>query len=349
MFLVGWIVMCINLWKTIRSGKPTNEVREIAVLQRGTVDTMGMKETFINDPLTYTIGGLLLVFGWIFLPPGADITSLICAIIFGFMAVRRFQQTSKTWAFWYEKLLHNYLPFTVLTFVAVVIGGLIQIIPTVTVNSAKNVEDRIQKLYEPLELAGRDIYVSEGCYNCHSQMIRTLVPDVMRYGDYSRLGESIYDHPFQWGSKRTGPDLAREGGVRPDSWHYEHMMDPRSMSPQSNMPPYAHLKDKAFDQKALPKKIAVLRQLGVPYPPMDATAIKMKALEQGVKIAEELKKSNIQIRPDCELVAIIAYLQKLGQFEQPAVEDALKAKGQGIPFPLSPVIPDKARSAAILK
>ena len=345
MFLLGWIVMCINLWKTIRSGTPYNEVREIAVLQRGTADTMGMKETFINDPLTYTVGGLLLVFGWIFLPPGADIASLICACIFGYMAVRRFQQTSKSWAFWYEKLLHNYLPFTVLTFVAVVIGGLIQIIPTVTVNSAKNVEDRIQKLYEPLELAGRDIYVSEGCYNCHSQMIRTLVPDVMRYGDYSRLGESIYDHPFQWGSKRTGPDLAREGGARPDSWHYEHMMDPRSMSPQSNMPPYAHLKEKPFDQKTLPKKIAVLRQLGVPYPPMDATEIKMKALEAGVKIAEELKKSNIVVRPDCELVAIIAYLQKLGQFDP--VEEILSKNGQGIPFPLSPVIPDKARSAAV--
>jgi len=347
MFLLGWIVMCINLWKTIRSGTPYNEVREIAVLQRGTADTMGMKETFINDPLTYTVGGLLLVFGWIFLPPGADIASLICACIFGYMAVRRFQQTSKSWAFWYEKLLHNYLPFTVLTFVAVVIGGLIQIIPTVTVNSAKNVEDRIQKLYEPLELAGRDIYVSEGCYNCHSQMIRTLVPDVMRYGDYSRLGESIYDHPFQWGSKRTGPDLAREGGARPDSWHYEHMMDPRSMSPQSNMPPYAHLKEKPFDQKALPKKIAVLRQLGVPYPPMDATEIKMKALEAGVKIAEELKKSNIVVRPDCELVAVIAYLQKLGQFEQPVIEETLGKNGQGIPFPLSPGIPDKTRSAAV--
>ena len=345
MFLLGWIVMCINLWKTIRSGTPYNEVREIAVLQRGTADTMGMKETFINDPLTYTVGGLLLVFGWIFLPPGADIASLICACIFGYMAVRRFQQTSKSWAFWYEKLLHNYLPFTVLTFVAVVIGGLIQIIPTVTVNSAKNVEDRIQKLYEPLELAGRDIYVSEGCYNCHSQMIRTLVPDVMRYGDYSRLGESIYDHPFQWGSKRTGPDLAREGGARPDSWHYEHMMDPRSMSPQSNMPPYAHLKEKPFDQKTLPKKIAVLRQLGVPYPPMDATEIKMKALEAGVKIAEEFKKSNIVVRPDCELVAIIAYLQKLGQFDP--VEEILSKNGQGIPFPLSPVIPDEARSAAV--
>jgi cbb3-type cytochrome oxidase cytochrome c subunit len=115
---------------------------------------------------------------------------------------------------WYEKLLHNWLPFTMLTFVAVALGGLIQIIPTITVNTAKNMEDRIQQLYTPLELAGRDIYVSEGCYNCHSQMIRTMLPDVLRYGDYSRLGESIYDHPFQWGSKRTGPDLAREGGAR---------------------------------------------------------------------------------------------------------------------------------------
>jgi cytochrome c oxidase cbb3-type subunit I/II len=343
MFLLGWIVMCINLWKTIRSGKAVNEVREVAVLQRGGTDTMGMKETFFNDPTACTFGALLLIFGWIFLPPGADVASLICAIIFGYMAVRRFQKTSHSWANWYESLLHNYLPFTVLTFVAVVIGGLIQIIPTVTVNSAKNVEDRLQKLYEPLELAGRDIYVSEGCYNCHSQMIRTLVPDVMRYGDYSRLGESIYDHPFQWGSKRTGPDLAREGGQRPDSWHYEHLMDPRSMSPQSNMPPYAHLSGKAFDQKALPSKIAVLRRLGVPYPPMDATEIKMKALEQGVKIATELKKSNIVVRPDSEMVAVIAYLQKLGQFEQPAVEETLTKKGQGVPFPLAPIIPDKGR------
>jgi cytochrome c oxidase cbb3-type subunit I/II len=206
-------------------------------------------------------------------------------------------------------------------------------------------EDRIQKLYEPLELAGRDIYVSEGCYNCHSQMIRTLVPDVMRYGEYSRLGESIYDHPYQWGSKRTGPDLAREGGARPNSWHYEHMMDPRSMSPQSNMPSYTHLQDKPFDQNALPKKIAVLTQLGVPYPVMDATSIKMKALEQGAAIAEDLKKANIVVRPDSEMVAIIAYLQKLGQFETPAIEETLIKKGGGVPFPLTPVNPDKARSA----
>jgi cytochrome c oxidase cbb3-type subunit I/II len=346
MFLVGWLVMCINLWKTIRSGKATNEVREVALLQRDSSQVMGLGETFFNDPLTYSIGGLLLVCGWLFLPPGADVASLICACIFAFMAVKRFQKAHQTWSFWYDKLLHNYLPFTLLTFVAVVIGGLIQLIPTITVNTAKNMEDRIQKLYEPLELAGRDIYVSEGCYNCHSQMIRTLVPDVMRYGEYSRLGESIYDHPYQWGSKRTGPDLAREGGARPNSWHYEHMMDPRSMSPQSNMPSYTHLKDKPFDQNALPKKIAVLTQLGVPYPVMDATSIKMKALEQGAAIAEDLKKANIVVRPDSEMVAIIAYLQKLGQFETPAIEETLtKKSGGGVPFPLTPVNPDKARSA----
>jgi cytochrome c oxidase cbb3-type subunit I/II len=348
MFLVGWIVMCINLFKTIASGKATNEVREVAVIQHDSSQKMGLGETFFNDPLTYSIGGILLVCGWLFLPRGADVASLVCACIFAFMAVKRFKKAHQTWSFWYEKLLHNYLPFTILTFVAVVIGGLIQLIPTITVNTAKNMEDRIQKLYEPLELAGRDIYITEGCYNCHSQMIRTLVPDVMRYGDYSRLGESIYDHPYQWGSKRTGPDLAREGGARPNSWHYEHMMDPRSMSPQSNMPAYAHLKDKAFDQNALPKKIAVLRQLGVPYPAMDATSIKMKALEQGAAIAEDLKKANIVVRPDSEMVAIIAYLQKLGQYDTPAVEDVLtKKSGGGVPFPLTPVNPDKARSAMV--
>src|SRR6185436_2720682 len=116
-----------------------------------------------------------------------------------------------SWAFWYEKLLENYLPFTVLTFIAAAIGGLLQIIPTVVVNRAENVEGRLQTMYTPLELCGRDLYVSEGCYNCHTQMVRQLVPDVLRYGnqgvtdDYSHLGESIFDHPFQWGSKRTGP------------------------------------------------------------------------------------------------------------------------------------------------
>jgi len=199
----------------------------------------------------------------------------------------------------------------------VAIGGAIQIIPTVTVNRAANIEDHLQTLYTPLELAGRDIYVSEGCYNCHSQMIRTLVPDVLRYGDYSRLGESIYDHPFQWGSKRTGPDLAREANRRPASWHYQHFLDPRSTSPGSNMPAYPWLFDDKADIKALPGKIRTMVTLGVPYKPMTRDEIEQGALEQGMKIATELKSTDPNVEADTKVIALIAYLQSLGRFETP--------------------------------
>jgi cytochrome c oxidase cbb3-type subunit I/II len=281
------------------------------------------------------------VLAWLFLPPGADVAALLCAGFFSVLAVKKFRESHRRWSNWYDSLLNNWLPFTMLTFVAVALGGLIQIIPTVTVNRAKNVEDRIQQLYTPLELAGRDLYVSEGCYNCHSQMIRTMLPDVLRYGDYSRLGESIYDHPFQWGSKRTGPDLARLGGKYPHSWHYDHMMEPRSTSVGSNMPAYPHLFTDKFDQKTLPKKVAVMTRLGVPYPAMTADEIKMQALEQAVKIAEELKAQGKVAAPDTQIVALIAYLQKLGKFETPEVERKLSP--QGVPFPLQPALPDSHR------
>jgi cytochrome c oxidase cbb3-type subunit I/II len=209
--------------------------------------------------------------------------------------------------------LVNAAPFTVLTFLAVAAGGLIQIIPTTIVNRAQNVEDRIQAPYTPLELAGRDIFISEGCYNCHSQMIRTLVPDVMRYGDYSRLGESIYDHPYQWGSRRIGPDLARVGGKYPDSWHYKHMMNPRAISPGSNMPNYPWLFDTDTDVAALPAKLSVQRTLGVPYPALTPEEIQKQVDAQAQEIAGRLRESDIQVKPSREIVAIIAFLQKLGK------------------------------------
>jgi len=212
----------------------------------------------------------------------------------------------------------------VLTFIAVAAGGLIQIIPTVLVNRARNVEDRIQVPYTPLELAGRDLYVSEGCYNCHSQMIRTLVPDVMRYGDYSRLGESIYDHPYQWGSRRIGPDLAREGGKYPDSWHFQHMMNPRAISPGSNMPNYPWLFDTDTDVAALPAKISVQRTLGVPYPEWTPAEIQAQVDEQAAGIVARLRDADLRVEPDRQIVALIAYLQKLGKSE-PA-RPALAAK-----------------------
>lgn len=346
MYLVGMGLMLWNLWMTARSGKPVNESREIAVIEHGRVDNMGAKETFLSDPVTYFFSGLFLLMGWIFLPRGADITALVCALIFGAIAVRKFATSHHTWSQWYERLLENWLPFTVLTFIAVALGGLIQIIPTVMVNRAKNMEDRIQQVYTPLELTGRDIYVAEGCYNCHSQMIRTMLPDVLRYGDYSRLGESIYDHPFQWGSKRTGPDLAREGGKYPHSWHYNHMMEPRSTSVGSNMPAYPHLFTEKFDQKTLPKKIAAMVQLGVPYPMMTAVEIKQNAIKQGIEIVNTLKADKISASPDTKIVALIAYLQKLGKYDTPEVEGKLPpipVKPELIPGPINP---DKGRSTA---
>ncbi|MCB1277666.1 cytochrome-c oxidase, cbb3-type subunit I [Prosthecobacter sp.] len=350
LYLVGMILMGVNIWLTIRKGSPVNETREVAVIERTQRDTMSLKDTFLNDPIACMFAGLLLVLAWLFLPPGADIAALVCAGIFAVLAVKRFQTGHNRWSAWYESLLHNWIPFTVLTFVAVALGGLIQIIPTVMVNRATNVEDRVQQPYTPLELAGRDIYISEGCYNCHSQMIRTMLPDVLRYGDYSRLGESIYDHPFQWGSKRTGPDLAREGGKYPHSWHYDHMKDPRSISVGSNMPPYEHLFSEKFDQKTLWKKIAVMTQLGVPYPAMTDTEVKTKAVEQGIQIVKDLEgQGRSGALPDTKIVALIAYLQKLGKYDVPDLEEKLKKTPEGIPFPLKPGIPDGYRTSAVTK
>ena len=209
----------------------------------------------------------------------------------------------------------NSAPFTVLTFLAVAVGGLIQIIPTITVNKAANIEDRRELPWTPLELAGRDLYVREGCYLCHSQMIRTLVPDVLRYGDYSRLGESIYDHPFQWGSKRNGPDLAREGGKYPHAWHFDHLFDPRSISVGSIMPAYPWLFRQDTAIGALKNKIAVLRTLGVPYPAWSAAEINAAATDQAKQIARDLRAQQRLVAPEREIVAMIAYLQKLGKSE----------------------------------
>jgi cytochrome c oxidase cbb3-type subunit I/II len=217
------------------------------------------------------------------------------------------------WGQWYERLLESWLPFSVLTLIAVVTGGLIQILPTVFVNQTKGEDGQWQKVYTPLELAGRDIYVREGCYNCHSQMIRPLVGEVLRYGKSSRLAESIYDFPFQWGSKRTGPDLARVGVKYPNLWHFQHMLNPRTTSIGSNMPNYPWLFRQKTDFAALPKKIEVQRYLGVPFPEQTPEQITAACLAQGQIIVDDLKKSGNEIGPDTEIIALIAYLQQLGK------------------------------------
>ncbi len=201
--------------------------------------------------------------------------------------------------------------FTFLALIAVSIGGAVEIIPNFVIKSNVPTIASV-KPYTPLELEGRDVYIAEGCYYCHSQMIRPFRSETARYGEYSKSGEFVYDHPFQWGSKRTGPDLHRIGSKYPDAWHYNHMKDPRSMSPGSIMPPFPWLSEDKIDFNGTPPKIRAMQKLGVPYP----DGYDMKALEDMQKQAEQIVKSladaGITVEPDKKIVALIAYLQRLG-------------------------------------
>jgi cytochrome c oxidase cbb3-type subunit I/II len=324
LYLVGWLLLVYNVWKTLSGAKVVDGSAEVLVDDAPSA-RVGVVGTVFNPPVVFSVLGTLFACAWMFGGDFVRLLGLFGTITSIILAWLHFEARSKGWADWYERLLLNAAPFTVLTFIAVAAGGLIQIIPTVIVQRAQNVEDRIQVPYTPLELAGRDIYVSEGCYNCHSQMIRTLVPDVLRYGDYSRLGESIYDHPYQWGSRRIGPDLARVGGKYPDSWHFQHMMDPRSISPGSNMPNYPWLFTGKTDVAALPSKISVQRTLGVPFPAMTPAEIDASVATQGAEITQRLRDSGLHTTPDRQIVALIAYLQKIGKSE-PVTKAVASAK-----------------------
>ena len=193
------------------------------------------------------------------------------------------------------------------------VGGIVQIIPMVFVDSQVPKISTV-KPYTPLELTGRDIYIREGCVGCHSQMIRPFRSETERYGEYSKSGEYIYDRPFLWGSKRTGPDLWREGGKYPDSWHFNHMIEPTSMSPGSIMPAYPHLADNQLDLAGLPGKIDVLRTLGTPYPRDFEKYAVQNAQEQAQKVAKNLADQGVKDSglENKEIVALISYLQRLG-------------------------------------
>lgn len=225
---------------------------------------------------------------------------------------------------WHRKLEGRPVRFMIWSIVVVAIGGLIEIIPTIIVKSNVPTIASV-KPYTPLELEGRDLYVKEGCYNCHSQMIRPLRFETARYGEYSKAGEFVYDHPFQWGSKRTGPDLAREGGLRSNYWHYQHMIRPKDVSPGSIMPAYTWMKANDLDVSLIEKKIRAMQTLGVPYPKgYDKKALKdlqMQALEIATDIVNNLpkelqqninKNAEIEKLQQKEIVALIAYLQRLG-------------------------------------
>jgi cytochrome c oxidase cbb3-type subunit I/II len=212
---------------------------------------------------------------------------------------------------WHRWLERRPVIFTGLSLVAILIGGMIEIIPTYLIKSNIPTISSV-KPYTPLELQGRDIYIREGCVGCHSQMIRPFRSETERFGEYSKAGEFVYDHPFLWGSKRTGPDLAREGKKYPDSWHYYHMMSPPLMSPGSLMPAYPWLLDDKLDTSTTKAKIEGMQTLGVPYEAGFADVANVNLTAQSDSIAAGLNKEGIEVMADREIIAIIAYLQRLG-------------------------------------
>ncbi len=226
--------------------------------------------------------------------------------------------------FSHKKIEKNVSILLVLSILVITIGGLVEIAPLFWID---NTIEKISGIrpYTPLELAGRNIYIREGCYNCHSQMIRTLKDEVDRYGHYSLAAESMYDHPFQWGSKRTGPDLARVGGRYSDEWHANHLHNPRSVVPESIMPKYGFLAENPLEYKDIGQDLSALSKVGVPYSKemIDNASTDLRAQadpnfgkQEGLKgrYATALNIRDFDGNPDkiTELDALIAYLQVLG-------------------------------------
>lgn len=213
----------------------------------------------------------------------------------------------------HTKIEKNSILMIVLTLIVVSIGGLVEIVPLYYLGSAVEKVPGVRP-YAALELEGRDIYVKEGCYACHSQMIRPFRDEDLRYGHYSVAAESMYDHPFQWGSKRTGPDLARVGGKYSDQWHVEHLKDPQAVVPESVMPRYAWLANNRIDEAMTAKKMTALRKVGVPY------------------TDEQIKKAAEEVKGKTEMDALVAYLQVLG-----TMADFSGEKGQAALAPATSV------------
>ncbi len=217
---------------------------------------------------------------------------------------------------WHNALERKPILFTMLALVAILIGGAIEMVPTFLIKSNIPTIASV-KPYTPLELHGRDIYVREGCVSCHSQMVRPFRSEVQRYdptgAEYSKAGEFVYDHPFLWGSKRTGPDLHRQGGKYADSWHYRHMLTPGDVSNGSIMPAYPWLYEQVIDKEQTAKKISAMRTVGVPYAEEYENQAGADLEKQANGIAEGLKMEGYEVSSDAEIIALIAYLQRLGK------------------------------------
>jgi cytochrome c oxidase cbb3-type subunit I/II len=312
MYLVGFIIMAWNLVKTALSGKAVDGVASVMVEVDPDADRP-TRDLLVAPPVLIAVSAVavMLLIGI------GDATQSIVALsvlagifLVGYLVLGR--KTPDGQSTWHRIIEGRAALFTIFTVVAVLVGGVVELVPAVVIHGSTTDPKKFPP-YRALELEGRDIYVREGCYTCHSQMIRPLAAEVTRYGAASTLDESSWDHPFQWGSKRTGPDLARIGAKYGSTWHYNHFMDPRSVSPGSVMPGYAFLATSTVELDKSAGKIAAMKTLGVPYKEGDIQGAVADAKTQGAYVAKELAEQGLKAEPQSELVALIAYMNRLGR------------------------------------
>src|SRR5690606_18271425 len=211
----------------------------------------------------------------------------------------------------HRRLERKPILFLIIALITILIGGMVQMMPTFMISSNVPTIASVQP-YTALEIQGRDLYIREGCVNCHTQTVRPFRSETVRYGEYSKAGEFVYDHPFLWGSKRTGPDLHRIGKKYPNKWHFDHMLDPTITSPGSIMPPYPWLIEQTLDVSTTKGKLNALRILGVPYTDEHIDNADEDLRKQAETIAADLNDQGVSVKSDREIIALIAYLQRLG-------------------------------------
>jgi cytochrome c oxidase cbb3-type subunit I/II len=323
LYLTGWVLMIVNLVRTAAMGKAVNAQAEVAVWRLPAGSGSNWKLIF-GTPFIASVIGLIaaLMTGFDNIPLAIVGFTALIAIVFWVDAMTRGMRAGKEG--WHALLEGRPLAFTVLTFLAVAAGGVVELLPGIIAQDSIKGQAQDKAPYTALELEGRDIYIREGCYNCHSQQVRPFVSEVIRYDHKrehgpSRLEDSRYDHPFQWGSKRTGPDLALVGDKYADNWHYTHMLDPRSLDTKSTMPAYPWLFSSKVDTEHTVEKLKAMKTLGVPYTDEEIEGYKAAYQAQGEAIVQGLAGDGLKgveghpLAYDHEIVALIAYLQKLGK------------------------------------
>ena len=337
--LIGIAAYVLSMWVSgVTEGLMWKEFDPDGKLVYGTWDEMmaALRPTYIVRAIggALFIGGVLIMF-WNLIKTYQTRGELVDTEVE--VPVRK-DMSKPEGKSWHRRLEGKPLTFTVLTTAAVAAGGLFELIPTMAIKSNVPTISSVRP-YTPLELEGRDVYISEGCVNCHSQMVRPFREETLRYGDYAKAGEFVYDHPFLWGSRRIGPDLLRVGGKYPDLWHYNHLVDPRSTSPRSLMPGYGHLAERPLDLSKTSAKAQVHAGFGATYTAGEIGAAATLAQMQADEIADGLIAQGAPDIRDTQMVALIAYLQRLGVDGKGAIVEGsphVEAPAEGLPVKLQP-------------